>query len=354
MMEETSEFDVNSTVFALDFVCRAVVDLRKIHWRELIVNALITALQHGLDDDDDINGEANTMKGRHRLETMTAVHGTLTFLENEDEALLLVGRRLLSDVMVEEDGGYHFNVELNVTTMSSIIDEEESYLCGSTFFEAFSNGLKADIETLQIYAIASCDESVLADTWRSGKEGDSGSIGTAHGDEKGLQFAVDEIHIVVIAVLGGGLLGMSMIGVVMEKVKGTNSLRVDRLALWCLCAINGYSDVLFAVHWWLEEGAWSGLFSVCIGCTAICIVIVPILFSLHHFGASMMEWRSDLVHGTRLSEWFAEFGKVLFVLMFVSCSTFGAMELVDCCLYGIRLFSIGLPPAARQRFVSVV
>merc|ERR1719334_2299736 len=64
----------------------------------------------------------------------------------------------------------------------------------------------------------------------------------------------------------------------------------------------------------------------------------------------MMEWRSDLVHGTRLSEWFAEFGKVLFVLMFVSCSTFGAMELVDCCLYGIRLFSIGLPPAARQRF----
>ena len=126
---------------ALKFVCRSINDLSDTDWKALIINGLINAF------NVDVNQHETFIVN-------TKIDGTLFFLENQDEALVIKdnyghSRHLLDN----EDAPYFYNIEVNITMDEQyLIGNEKSvdYLCEDQFANDFKDGVSNDINKIQI------------------------------------------------------------------------------------------------------------------------------------------------------------------------------------------------------------
>merc|ERR1712154_324290 len=78
--------------------------------------------------------------------------------------------------------------------------------------------------------------------------------------------------------------------------------------------------------------------------------IIPFIKDIYDINACVVYWKSDLVQGDMITNWLDYHGNFLYFMSFILCTTYGAMELVNSNLFGLRAFSMGLGPALHRRF----
>ena len=62
------------------------------------------------------------------------------------------------------------------------------------------------------------------------------------------------------------------------------------------------------------------------------------------------EWQDDALLGDRYRAWLDQYMNVLFILSFLSGSTFSAIQLVNSNLFGLRMFTMGLSTRDMRKF----
>ena len=306
--------------------------MRESDWKYLVAEALRKAFN--VEELDEVE------------EQQMVIRGTLTYFEDE-EALWAMTRRGL----LERDSFYYFDVKANVS-MTTMTTMNVTDLCQPPFAEAFGEGMaenKDYIQSLQIYAVSLCNGSLFADTWQFEEHGEDKEKEERKEDLESEELIMD---ILPILVLLGVLMLTVLIGMSVQRMRGIDSLKYKELLLFSVSVCNVFADMLFAVKWWMVMmvGNDGDAFSLCMGGMAVLVVLGPMMKNLLDLRENAMKWRLDNVHGAAMTEWLNEHGKGMYLLSFLCCTTYGALELVNCRLCGLAMFSMGLPPPLQQRW----
>ena len=308
--------------FLLSFVCQSNVDLNNIDVNAMILNALLYAFKPDM-----------------AFATHTEIRSNLTQLEDEQMTLsFMTSRQLLSD----DESIYYFKIESNITIAEDL--SYTSYLCYSSFSYDFVYGLGDSIDRAQLYKLAECDAASLAYTWTVNNDEHMDS--SSNNDE----FAL--IDVLPIGILFAILFSIFLFALCVSFIRLIDSLKIGKLLLFSVYFLSVYSDIFFVVHVWMKRltESMDDEILICFGTIALFIVIVPFIKNIFDLNYHSEFWQQDFVHGEIIREWLKKNGKLLYFWSFILCTTYGSLAVANSNLFGLRAFSMGLPPALYQRF----
>ena len=146
---------------------------------------------------------------------------------------------------------------------------------------------------------------------------------------------------VIVSVVGIGILLM-ISGYIVSKVKQTDDFSKLSVLFFSLYTWDIISDIFFVLELYYIHGFNDQLiYSMMIG-LSILFVIFPVIKNFYDLLKFQRKWQSSDLHADRYRAWLDHYSNVLFILSFISGSTFGSISLVNSNLFGFRVFSMGL------------